>query len=145
MFCLTASSLFQIDFSTVKGNPSLLAALDYFLCLESAFFVPSATGNFANLITGHRFVSSVLTPPFYCVTPCLLTISPEFCRLFLSKGPTLQPDLKRIAQAFACTNSDIMQTQQLIKYSHEDRLFPPLTRAIPQSFFGNPSECLCAS
>ncbi|CAI7783779.1 unnamed protein product [Closterium sp. NIES-53] len=114
----TKDDLLEKTVNELVGRPSVLAAIDYIVCLHSDFFMMTAGGNMGMMLRGHRFYLG------------------DFKETFQPYGPALVPALSGSRPNMTMLG-DILAQQRMHKAQD------PLDARRLLKFFDRPWECVC--
>uniref|UniRef100_A0A5B7A3R1 O-fucosyltransferase family protein n=1 Tax=Davidia involucrata TaxID=16924 RepID=A0A5B7A3R1_DAVIN len=105
--------------SKVEGKASLLAAVDYYVSMQSDIFISASPGNMHNALVGHRAYKNLKT-----IRPNMMLLGP----LFLNKS------------------MDWSEFQQAVLGGHKNRQGQVRLRKEKQSIYTYPApDCMCRS
>eukprot|EP00249_Psilotum_nudum_P018969 c27044_g1_i1 orf=418-1989(+) len=106
------------EITALRGRASLLAALDYYVSLESDIFVSASPGNMHNALVGHRAYKGV--------------------------KKTIRPDLILLSQLFSNKSIEWEDFRNRVVKGHQNRIGFIKLRQVGQSLYTYPAtDCLC--
>ncbi|MCO5564497.1 hypothetical protein L7F22_018158 [Adiantum nelumboides] len=101
-----------------RGKASQLAALDYYVSLQSDIFISASPGNMHNALVGHRTYAGV--------------------------KKTIRPDLILLSQLFMNSTIEWKDFQEQVRYGHRNRIGNVKPRQLKQSLYTYPApDCVC--
>ncbi|XP_024527971.1 O-fucosyltransferase 31 isoform X2 [Selaginella moellendorffii] len=115
-----ASLAIDAELRPFERKASLSAALDYYVCLKSDFFLSASPGNMHNAVIGHRTYQNV--------------------------QKTLRPDMVLLSRLFSNSSMEWPEFQNRVYNGHRNRLGQVRLRQPKQSIYTYPApDCMCKS
>ncbi|KAJ7513623.1 hypothetical protein O6H91_23G007400 [Diphasiastrum complanatum] len=103
-----------------NGKASMLAAIDYYVCLHSDVFLSASPGNMHNALLGHR--------------------------AFENRGNTIRPDMVLLSRLFANESMQWPEFKSRVLQGHQNRRGQVRLRQSKQSIYTYPApDCMCKS
>ncbi|KAF7139810.1 hypothetical protein RHSIM_Rhsim06G0071800 [Rhododendron simsii] len=103
--------------SKVEGKASLLAAVDYYVSMQSDIFISASPGNMHNAMLGYRAYKNL---------------------------KTIRPNMALLGNLFMNKSIEWAQFQQSVKYGHKNRQGQIRLRKEKQSIYTYPArDCMC--
>ncbi|KAA8528358.1 hypothetical protein F0562_035713 [Nyssa sinensis] len=103
----------------VEGKASLLAAVDYYVSMQSDIFISASPGNMHNALVGHRAYKNL---------------------------KTIKPNMMLVGQLFLNKSMDWSEFQQAVQNGHKNRQGQIRLRKEKQSIYTYPvPDCMCRS
>lgn len=108
----------QQEIALFKNKASQLAALDYYVSLQSDVFISASPGNMHNALVGHRTYAGV--------------------------KKTIRPDLILLFQLFTNRSIEWAEFQEQVRHGHRNRIGNVKPRQLKQSLYTYPApDCVC--
>lgn len=107
------------EIAPFRHKASILAALDYYVSLQSDVFISASPGNMHNALVGHRTYAGV--------------------------KKTIRPNLVLLSQIFSNQTIEWPEFQEAVREGHRNRIGQVKLRHVGQSLYTYPApDCLCA-
>eukprot|EP00250_Pteridium_aquilinum_P016139 c22960_g1_i1 orf=440-1549(+) len=108
----------QQEIASFRNKASQLAAIDYYVSLQSDVFISASPGNMHNALVGHRTYAGV--------------------------KKTIRPDLILLSQLFVNRSIEWTEFQEQVKHGHRNRIGNVKPRQLKQSLYTYPApDCVC--
>ncbi|XP_059279624.1 O-fucosyltransferase 31 [Lycium ferocissimum] len=105
------------ELSEVEGKASLLAAVDYYVSMQSDIFISASPGNMHNALLGHRAYKNL---------------------------KTIRPNMTLLGKLFLNKSMEWSEFQQAVQQGHKNRLGQIRIRKEKQSIYTYPApDCMC--